>query len=149
MTKQRSRKNAISDALTLAMGRVAFGIVLAILGVGLPIYGLYQLTGQFDYGALRWLAVGLVLAIPAAGGIGFAMARLEVKGFLGGFDQGLGGLAAAVDLRDSSKERRQASPATRGQPPAPQPDISVFLPPAGALPTIAHRQLTTGDVVEL
>lgn len=148
MTKQRSRKNAISDALTLAMGRVAFGVLLAILGVGLPIFGLYQLSGQFDYAALRWIFVGLVLAFPTAGVIGFGMARLEVKGFLGGFDKGLVGLAQAVDLRDNSKIRVQKE--TRAKQAAKQapPDISVYLPPAN-MPQIAHRQLTTGDVIEL
>lgn len=151
MKNQRQRKNEISDALTLAAGKIALTLLLLIAAVGLPLYGLHQLAGQFEYSALRWIAVGLALAIPAAAALGFRMGRYEVQGFLGGFDKGLTGLAQAVDLRDNSKVRLQAAAAaTRAAQPNPaQPDINVYLPPAGALPTITHRQLTQDGLVEL
>jgi hypothetical protein len=38
---QRERKMRISDGLTLAMGRIGWITLLVILGIGLPVYGLW------------------------------------------------------------------------------------------------------------
>lgn len=146
MNKQRERKNRISDGLTLAMGKVMWIALLLLLGVGLPVYGLWSLFGQFEYGALRWLAVGLAVGLLPAFGMGFFFGKAEVKGFLGGFDRALDGLAQAVDLRDQSKERRAAiTPAAAARPAAPVPGAF-----NGYLPTITTRAaLPQNDVVDL
>lgn len=140
---QRERKNRISDGLTLAMGKIGWLAMLAVVFIGLPVYGLYSLFGQFDAGGLRWLAVGLTVGLLPAFGLGFFFGKVEVRGFLGGFDRALDGLAAAVDLRDQSKERRAAiAPAGKAQP-APGA-FNVYLP------TITTRAaLPQTDVVEL
>ena len=125
---QRERKNRISDGLTLAMGKIGWLAVLAILFVGLPVYGLYSLYGQFDAGGLRWLAVGLTATLLPTFGLGFFFGKVEVRGFLGGFDKALDGLAAVVDLRDASKERRAAiAPAAKPTTPPPGA-FNVYLP---------------------
>ncbi len=140
---QRERKMRISDGLTLAMGRIGWITLLVILGIGLPVYGLWALFGQFDYAGLRWLAVGLVAALAPVFGLGFFFGKVEVRGFLGGFDRALDGLARAVDLRDTSKERRVVAAAPRPTP----PDPNSYLPPV--LPPITPRVLSQSNVLDL
>ncbi len=143
--KQRDRKMKISDALTLAMGRVGWLALLALLFVGAPVYGLWALFGQFDQTGLRWLAVGLAVCLLPAFGLGFFFGKMEVRGFLGGFDRALDGLAQAVDLRDRSKERRAAA-AVVSRPTVPAPGaLNVYLP----APTITQRALTQDEIIEL
>ncbi len=143
--KQRERKNKISDGLTLAMGKIGWFAILLLFFVGLPVYGLWALCGQFEYDALRWLAVGLAVGLLPAFGLGFFFGKAEVKGFLGGFDRALDGLAQAVDLRDQSKERRAAITPAAARPATPPPGaFNVYLP------TITTRAaLPQNDVVDL
>lgn len=124
---QKERKIAISNALTLAMGKIGWLALLAVVFIGLPVYGLHSLFGQFDAAGLRWLAVGLTVGLLPSFGLGFFFGKVEVRGFLGGFDRALDGLAQAVDLRDASKERRAAiTPASKPQV---QPGaFNVYLP---------------------
>lgn len=141
--KQRERKIHISDGLTLAMGRLGWIALLVTLGIGLPIYGLWAWFGQFDYAGLRWLAVGLAAALGPSFGLGFFFGKVEVRGFLGGFDRALDGLARAVDLRDTSKERRAVVPPARATPSSPND----YLPPI--MPPITPRVLSSSDVLDL
>jgi hypothetical protein len=106
------------------------------------VYGLWALAGQFEYSGLRWLAVGLAVGLLPAFGGGFFFGKVEVRGFLGGFDRALDGLAAAVDLRDGSKERRAALTVKPQPPPG---AFNVYLP------TITTRQaaLPHNDLVDL
>lgn len=145
MNKQRERKNRISDGLTLAMGKIGWIALLLVLFVGAPVYGLWALLGEFEYSALRWIAVGVTVGLLPAFGLGFFFGKAEVKGFLGGFDRALDGLAAAVDLRDASKERRAAIPSAPARPATPPPGaLNVYLP------TITTRAaLPQTDVVDL
>ena len=144
---QRNRKNGISDALTMAMGKIGLFALTVIIVIVLPIYGLWSLAGTFEYAALRWLTVGFVMMLPAIFGLGFWFGKVEVRGFLGGFDRALDGLTKAVDLRDKSKVRMQQVAKSKPQPA--QPDFDVYLPQAGAFPAITQRQLPQDEVVDL
>ncbi|MBN2003099.1 MAG: hypothetical protein JXA21_07050 [Anaerolineae bacterium] len=149
--QQRERKMRISDGLTLAMGKIGWLVILGLTLIGLPVYGLHSLTGEFEYAALRWVATGLTLALVPAFFFGFWFGKVEVRGFLGGLDTALDKLAAAVDLRDTSRVR--VHQATRPPAQKPQPNFNVYLPQAGALPTlptITHKALPQNDdIVEL
>ncbi len=144
---QRNRKNGISDALTMAMGKIGLFALTVIIVIVLPIYGLWSLAGTFEYAALRWLTVGFVMMLPAIFGLGFWFGKVEVRGFLGGFDRALDGLTKAVDLRDKSKVWMQQAAKSKPQPA--QPDFDVYLPQAGAFPAITQRQLPQDEVVDL
>ncbi len=152
--KSRNAKLTTTDVWTMALGRiVGVGALLALL-VGLPLCGLWALAGNFDYGALRWIAASLALGlIPAFIG-GCYVGRLEARGFLGGMDAAIDKLSQAVNLRDTS--RITVHRETRHTPEKAQPNYNVFLPQEitpmlgrNSLPTITNRQLTEGEVVEL
>lgn len=147
LKKQRQRKNGISDALTMAMGKIGLFVMAVIIVIILPVYGLWSLAGTFEYAALRWLTVGFVMLLPAVFGLGFWFGKVEVRGFLGGFDRALDGLTKAVDLRDRSKVRMQQ--AAKAPPKSAPPDFDVYLPQAGAFPAITQRQLTQDEIVDL
>jgi len=101
----KSKNTATADLL----GTVALVLVLLALAVGL----FWWLAGKFEPVTLRWLAALSPFALVGAFSAGLAAGRLEVHGFLGGFDRALDGLSRAVDLRDHSKAR---SVAARPQP---------------------------------
>jgi len=147
LKKQRQRKNGISDALTMAMGKIGLFVMAVIIVIVLPVYGLWSLAGTFEYPSLRWMSVSLVMLLPAVFGLGFWFGKVEVRGFLGGFDRALDGLTKAVDLRDRSKVRMQQ--AAKAPPKPAQPDFDVYLPQAGAFPTITQRQITQDEIVDL
>jgi hypothetical protein len=144
MNKQQTRKNAIGDAITDALGKLALGAILAVVLMGLPIFGLWKLTGSVEYATLRWVTVGLVFGLLLAFGAGYVFGRYEVKGFLGGMDTALDKLADAVDMRDRS--RIAVHQATRQQA-KPQPNFNVYLPQP-AVP-ITSRQLSDDEVIDL
>jgi len=146
---QKQRKDKISDWLTLALGKLSGGALLVAFFVGLPVYGLWYLTGTLEYQVLRWAAVAVVVVLPLAFIAGFYFGKVEVRGFLGGVDVSLDKLAKAVDLRD--KSRVTMHNATRKAPAQPKPNMNVFLPQPGALPSVpvSHKQLIDGDVIDL
>jgi len=147
--KQRERKNKISNGLTLAMGKIGWIAILIIILIGLPLYALYSLAGQFEYNVLRWIATGLTIALLPTFFFGFWFAKIEVKGFLGGIDTALDKLASAVDMRDTSRVR--VHQATHPNNKMQQPNFNMYLPQVGAptLPTITTRALATDDMVDL
>jgi len=147
---QKQRKDAVSDWLTVAMGKLTVAVVCVVLFVGLPIYGLWWLTGNAAYEVLRWVTVALIFGFVVAFFVGFYFGKVEVRGFLGGIDAAMDKLAKAVNLRDNSRiaihEATHSKPAEK-----PQPNFNVYLPQPGALPTVpvSHRQLVDGEVIDL
>jgi hypothetical protein len=101
--------------------------VLIALGVGTPVYLLWLLTGTLEREGLAVWAIVATLALPVAFLAGFWFGKIEVRGFLAGVDKSLDKLAAAVDLRDTS--RIAVHNVTKAKPQV--PSYNVILPGGG------------------
>ncbi len=129
---------------------ISWGVLLAALVVGLPLWGLWVIARTLSVTTLRWCFVALPGGLAVAFLAGFYCGKVQVTGFLGGFDRALEGLARAVDLRDNARLRMAAArPSAR--PTVPPAQFNVYLPDPASLPggvPITHRQVTS-DVVDL
>lgn len=74
---------------------VGISIVSALLMVGV-IGGLYWLICQLGVMVLRWVAVGLVLALPLAVVITYRLATHAASEHLAGFNRGLDGAERTI-----------------------------------------------------
>ena len=108
--------------------------------------GLALLAGGLLWWASHWPRTALLavvtlapFALLLAFGAGFYFGKVEVRGFLGGFDRALDGLSRAVDLRDNARAR--AATATR------TPDPAAFLP-VYQIP-VSHRETHGGEIIDL
>lgn len=148
---RRSKKDEFIDKVADALGRFILAVILAFLAVLVPVWGARELLGKLDYETLRWLALMLLFCVPVVAYISYRAARLEVRGFLGGFNTGadttVNGIAKVVDIRDKSKVR-VAKASQKPQAPI-QPEIQVLLPNPGQMPAITHRSITNERVLEL
>lgn len=107
--------------------------------------GLALLAGGLLWWASHWPRTALLAVVTVAPfalllafGAGFYFGKVEVRGFLGGFDRALDGLSKAVDLRDNARAR--AATATR-------PVTAEYLP-IYQIP-VSHRETHGGEVIDL
>ena len=140
-------KSTFTDKAQHFLGLVSWAALLAALFLGLPIGGLYWWAGSWSVGALRWVVSVLPIGVVLAFASGFYFGKVQVRGFLGGFDRALDGLSKAVDLRDNARIR--TATATRRDEPA-RPNLNVYLPdPAAFGVPIRDRELTQNQVIDL
>ena len=141
MTKKTKRPpSAAADwLLNIALVAALLALLLAVL---------WYLTGRWSPTTWRWLVVLSPFALVGAFFTGFYFGKVEVRGFLGGFDRALDGLTKAVDLRDHSRARLTAS---RQVPPTATKIelLETYLPARGGDIPLTYRAADNGRVIDL
>ena len=139
--KQNEAWEAFAAYLAIGLAKVVvFGVV--------PLAVLYGLVRWIDptLEVLRFLTAGLVYCGLLAFLAGVQYGRTQSDGVIEGIDRGLEALSRAVDLRDTSRERRQRPGPVHvvedGE------DFDRYLPRPPVI-TVEHRELTSGDRVDL
>lgn len=129
---------------------VAGGLVLALLLGGTVMGGLYWLACQFSGVALRWLVVGLVLALPVSILGTWKLATSTAREHLRGFDRGLDGAERTIQSvgRGLSASAAMARAASR-QPALPAGSNDDLLPRPGSMRILDAGRSNSNEVLDL
>ena len=135
----------VEETVAQAVGYIVVGAIILAVAVGGPALVLVLVAGGLGREALTtWVVVGTLAIIPVFF-VGFYFGKVEVRGYLSGVDTGLDRLAAAVNMRDTS--RLTVHRETRRKPDPVGPSFNVLLPNVPGMPSVpvTHRQLPSGD----
>jgi hypothetical protein len=118
------------------------GVVIVLAVLGLVIFGLWTLADGWTRTAVNWWAVIATMLIVPGFLAGFWFGKTEVRGFLSGADKMLDRMSGTVErivaVRDTSRVTVHNATKPAG--------YTVVLPNVPrSMPTITHRELTSGD----
>lgn len=138
----------MKNKVTAVIGTIGCAVIASLALVGGVLYGLYWLVSRLDYDTLRWVTVGLILALPVAVLITWRLATHAAREHLAGFDRGLDGAERTMTTMGRSLSATASLARTSARMAKPVPaDFDGLLPQVGNMRLVDAP--TNQDIVDL
>lgn len=137
-----------ANKITTVIGAIGCMIVVSLALIAGVFYGLFWLVSRLDLDTLRWVTVGLILALPVAMFITWRLATHAAREHLSGFDRGLTGAQKTVETMGRSLSATASLARTSARAAKPLPgDYDNLLPQVGSMRLIDSPM--NQDIVDL